>query len=145
MSLKVYVIEVTSMVQMHSSEKRDDFYFKVRGKKTLCKKKYSSEERQSFHFICISPELDEWHFIWSALQLFRQSSLMQTFISNLSNVCLSFVFCLHLFPDFGRWHRSAVCVEWLLLPVLISLAALCAKKNDKTLDAGVTAHNVICC
>lgn len=46
------------MVQMHSSEKRDDFYFKVRGKK-LCVKKYSSEERQSFHFICISPELDE--------------------------------------------------------------------------------------
>lgn len=38
MSLKVYVIEVTSMVQMHSSEKRDDFYFKVRGKKTLSKK-----------------------------------------------------------------------------------------------------------
>lgn len=47
------------MVQMHSSEKRDDFYFKVRGKKLCVKKKYSSEESQSFHFICISPELDE--------------------------------------------------------------------------------------
>lgn len=40
------------MVQMHPSEKRDDFYFKVRGKK-LCVKKNTQVKRDSLFILYV--------------------------------------------------------------------------------------------